>query len=91
MQNGSTCKENELTNDIHQTEISITHYSYGASTSQLTQRKKTDTLHSSKKEVEEQKADKQTSWRRILLLIIAITIHNIPGDCLGYFHLLIDV
>lgn len=91
MQNGSTCKEKELANDIHQTEISITNYSHGASTSQLTQRKKTDTLQSSKKDVEEQRSDKQRSWRRILLLIIAITIHNIPGDCLGYFYLLIDV
>ena len=85
MQNGSTCKEKELANDIHQTEISITSYSYGASTSQLTHRKKTDTLQSSKREVEEQRSDKQTSWRRILLLIIAITVHNIPGDGLGCF------
>jgi len=77
--NGSACKEKELKNDIHQTEISITSYSYSSSTSQLTQRKKTDISLSNNKEMGEQKsAEHQTSWRRILLLLIAITVHNIP-------------
>ena len=33
----------------------------------------------SKQQQQQQQANKQASWRRILLLIIAITIHNIPG------------
>lgn len=78
MQNGSMWKEKELPNDIYQTEISITSYPYNASSTQLTQRKKTDISYSSRKKVEEQKSSMQSSWRRILLLIIAITVHNIP-------------
>ena len=75
-------KEEELTNHQYQTEIAITGtaYPYSASESQLTQRKKTDTFQDSKTNVEQQKSTNETSWRRILLLIIAITVHNIPGD-----------
>jgi len=29
---------------------------------------------------EQKSAEHQTSWRRILLLLIAITVHNIPGN-----------
>lgn len=78
--NGSTCKEKDSIKDnMHQTEISINSYPYSSNTSQLTQRKKTDISLSSKKDIEEQKsAEQQTSWKRILLLIIAITVHNIP-------------
>ena len=25
--------------------------------------------------------EKRRSWRRILLLIVAITVHNVPGNC----------
>ena len=65
---------------MHQMEISINSYPYSSNTSQLTQRKKTDISLNSKKDIEEQKsAEQQTSWKRILLLIIAITVHNIPG------------
>lgn len=77
LQNGSTCIKEELTDHSFQTEISITSYPYNASNSQLTQRKKTDTFQS-REIVEQQLSSKQTSWRRILLLIIAITVHNIP-------------
>lgn len=77
LQNGSTCIKEELTDHSFQTEISITSYPYNASNSQLTQRKKTDTFQS-RENVEQQLSSKQTSWRRILLLIIAITVHNIP-------------
>lgn len=78
--NGSVYKEEELTNHQYQTEIAITGtaYPYSASESQLTQRKKTDTFQDSKTNVEQQKSTNETSWRRILLLIIAITVHNIP-------------
>ena len=51
---------------------------YSRDASGLTQRKKD--MASSKKDVERQIGiEKQASWRRILLLIIAITVHNIPG------------
>lgn len=30
-------------------------------------------------DTEDEKKKKHTSWQRILLLIIAITVHNIPG------------
>ena len=75
-QNGGACKEK----DLYQTEIQLNNYSYGSSVSQITQRKKTDISKSRREDVEKQKSVKQqTSWRRILLLIIAITVHNIPG------------
>lgn len=84
MQNGSACKEKELKDDIQHTEVSITNFSYNRDTSQLTQRKK-ENLHMGKREIdhEGQKSTEQhASWRRILLLIIAITVHNIPGKVL---------
>ncbi|XP_020626646.1 zinc transporter ZIP11-like isoform X1 [Orbicella faveolata] len=79
-QNGSACKEKELREDIQHTEVSITNFSYSRDTSQLTQRKR-ENLYTSKQEVDQegQKSREQhASWRRILLLIIAITVHNIP-------------
>lgn len=39
----------------------------------------------SKREVDQEgqkSTEQQASWRRILLLIIAITVHNIPGKML---------
>lgn len=78
LQNGSVCKGKD---DIHHTEISINNLSYNRDTSQLTQRKKENVHSSSKRDVdhEGQKSKEQkASWRRILLLIIAITVHNIP-------------
>lgn len=84
LQNGSACKEKELKDDIQHTEISITNFSYSRDSSQLTQRKK-DNLYVSKQEVDQEgqkSREKQASWRRILLLIIAITVHNIPGKML---------
>lgn len=83
-QNGSTCKEKELKDDIQHTEISITNFQYNRDASQLTQRKR-ENLHTSKREVDhegQKSTEQQASWRRILLLIIAITVHNIPGKIL---------
>lgn len=78
-QNGSACKEKDVKDDFHQTEIQLNSYSHSSTTSQITQRRKTDISKSRKEDVEQQKfVEQQTSWRRILLLIIAITVHNIP-------------
>lgn len=80
LQNGSACKEKELKDDIQHTEVSITNFSYSRDTSQLTQRKR-ENLYTNKREVDQEgqkSREQQASWRRILLLIIAITVHNIP-------------
>ena len=37
------------------------------------------------------KESKDVSWRRILLLIIAITIHNIPGLSMGVTQWSFDI
>ena len=86
LQNGIACREKELKDDTQHTEISITNFSYSRDSSQLTQRKKDNLYVSvSKQEVDQEgqkSREKQASWRRILLLIIAITVHNIPGKML---------
>ena len=43
--------------------------------SQNDMRPNTDSIHTSSKVPE-----RQVNWKRILLLIIAITVHNIPGN-----------
>lgn len=80
-QNGNACKEKESKDNIHHTEISIHNLSHNRDTSQLTQRKK-EYLHDfSNKDIDHEgqiSKEQKASWRRILLLIIAITVHNIP-------------
>lgn len=84
-QNGIACKEKESKDNIHHTEISIHNLSHNRDTSQLTQRKK-EYLHDfSTKDIDHEgqiSKEQKASWRRILLLIIAITVHNIPGNIL---------
>lgn len=84
-QNGIACKEKESKDNIHHTEISIHNLSHNRDTSQLTQRKK-EYLHDfSNKDIDHEgqiSKEQKASWRRILLLIIAITVHNIPGNIL---------
>lgn len=80
-QNGIACKEKESKDNIHHTEISIHNLSHNRDTSQLTQRKKEYLHDSSNKDIDHEgqiSKEQKASWRRILLLIIAITVHNIP-------------
>lgn len=80
-QNGIACKEKESKDNIHHTEISIHNLSHNRDTSQLTQRKKEYLHDSCNKDIDHEgqiSKEQKASWRRILLLIIAITVHNIP-------------
>lgn len=80
-QNGSACKEKDSKDDIHHTEISIHNLSHNRDISQLTQRKKEYLHNSSNRDIDHEgqiSREKKASWRRILLLIVAITVHNIP-------------
>lgn len=84
-QNGNACKEKESKDNIHHTEISIHNFSHNRDTSQLTQRKKEYLHDSCNKDIDHEgqiSKEQKASWRRILLLIIAITVHNIPGNIL---------
>ena len=71
--------------------IHVRHFSFCQQISRLDQRQSSQLLRSRKRSLSptdyarddvsslSQKEHQAASWRRILLLIVAITVHNIPG------------